>query len=289
MLYLWAASLLWAFSFGLIKTRLAGVDPLLVATVRLALAALVFLPWTWRRAPRRRVRYQALGCGAVQFGLMYALYITSYQYLPAYGVALWTVTTPLFVVFLADARRRRLARRHAAAALLAVAGAAVVLVHGSPVAAWPGVLLVQGANLCFAGGQLAYPRLAVEGTDGRLAGEVGLLGWMYLGGAAFAAAGFIMLGASDAPTIDGGAAFALIYLGLVPTAVGFALWNRGAARSNPGILAVSNNLKVPLAVLVAWVVFGEQAQYLRMLLGLALLAAATLLATGTRRASAAGR
>ena len=41
----------------------------------------------------------------------------------------------------------------------------------------------------------------------------------------------------------------LLYLGLVPTAVGFWLWNKGAARTSAARLAVANNLKVPLAVL----------------------------------------
>ena len=43
----------------------------------------------------------------------------------------------------------------------------------------------------------------------------------------------------------------MLYLGLVPTAVGFHLWNRGASRVSAGTLAAANQLKVPLAVLVA--------------------------------------
>jgi drug/metabolite transporter (DMT)-like permease len=42
MQYLIIVSLVWAFSFGLIKTSLAGVDPLLVAAVRLGLALWFF-------------------------------------------------------------------------------------------------------------------------------------------------------------------------------------------------------------------------------------------------------
>ena len=39
LLYLIVASLLWSFSFGLIKENLAGYDPLLVAFLRLAISA----------------------------------------------------------------------------------------------------------------------------------------------------------------------------------------------------------------------------------------------------------
>ncbi len=45
MLYLWIVSLLWAFSFGLIKGQLTGLDASFVAFARLLLAALAFLPF----------------------------------------------------------------------------------------------------------------------------------------------------------------------------------------------------------------------------------------------------
>ena len=43
-----AASLLWSFSFGLIKGHLAAYDPVLVALLRLAISAAAFLPWLLR-------------------------------------------------------------------------------------------------------------------------------------------------------------------------------------------------------------------------------------------------
>ena len=80
----------------------------------------------------------------------------------------------------------------------------------------------------------------------------------------------------------------LLYLGLVPSAAGSWLWNTGAARTTAGLLAVANNLKVPLAVIVAWLVFGETAPYLRAIGGLAVIVAALVLA-GTRRRGEAAR
>ncbi len=63
MRHLIFASLLWAFSFGLIKGRLAGLDALTVASGRLFLAALVFAPLAIRagRLPRRWPLFLALG------------------------------------------------------------------------------------------------------------------------------------------------------------------------------------------------------------------------------------
>lgn len=265
MLYLLGASLLWAFSFGLIKGHLTELDPWFVSCLRLALAAAVFLPWTLRRRPPRDVLARAAMLGGLQFGLMYVLYVASFRYLPAYGVALWTIFTPVYVVLLDGGRHGRPGGRATTAVVLAVAGAAVVLARDSAAGSLPGIFLVQGSNLCFAAGQLAYPRLA-----SRVESEAGLLGWMYLGATAVAAAGLLFTGGGTGGSPDAEAWLVLAYLGLVPTALGFALWNHGATRVRGGILAVSNNLKVPLAVLVSWFVFAEHADRLRVFAGLGL-------------------
>ena len=275
------ASRLWAFSFGLIRGHLTPLDPWGVACVRLALASAVFLPFALLRAPRRSLRGRAMLLGVVQFGAMYALYIASFRHLAAWQVALWTILTPLYVALLNDMRRRRLVPRTLLAAALAVAGAAVVQGRVPAGGAVTGVLLVQASNLCFAIGQLGYrPLAAVAGTSGRggAAREAGLLGWMYLGAVVLVMMGTVAFADRSALGVPAGTGPVLLYLGLLPTAAGFWLWNSGAARTSAGLLAVANNLKVPLAVLVAWLVFGETAPYLRAVGGLAVIVAALVLA-----------
>lgn len=274
MIYLLAASLLWAFSFGLIKGQLVGLDPSLVALVRLLLAALAFTPLLLRARPRRDAMAPALALGALQFGVMYVLYIASFGYLPAWLVALFTVTTPLYVVLLAGLRDGRLPRRFLFAVVLAVSGAAVVAAPGLPAgSAWAGVALLQGANLCFAAGQVFYPGLARRSG----LGDAPLLGLMYWG--ALGPPAVLLALSGDTMSLPrGGQVWALVYLGVAPTAAGFYLWNKGAARVQSGVLAGANNLKVPLAVLVSWTVFGEEAPYLRALLGLALVTGALFIA-----------
>ena len=282
MSWLFAASLLWAFSFGLIKRFLPELDAWQVAAARLLLATVAFAPWLVRRAPSPRLRWRAAALGAVQFGAMYTFYIASFRHLAAWQVALWTVFTPIFVVLLSGLARGRVDPRPWLAAMLAVAGA--LLAQGQ----WPrgdtltGILLVQVSNLCFAAGQLGYRALdaaSAAATASRRGREAGLLGWMYLGGALFTLPGALVLTTGRSLTAVDAATVApvLLYLGLVPTAVGFWLWNRGAARTSAPRLAVANNLKVPLAVLVSWLVFGESTPYLRAAGGLAVIAVALAL------------
>lgn len=281
MPYLVAVSLLWAFSFGLIKVGLTDLDSTAVATVRLTLALLVFAPLLRPRAlPRAAVgRFAAIG--AVQFGLMYALYIAAFRYLHAFEVVMFTIFTPIYVVLLDGALARRLDRRALAAAGLALIGAAVLKWHsGLSANGLIGFTLMQASNLCFAAGQIAYQRYRRRWAA---VPDARFFAWLYLG--AVVATGLVSLGLTDWGTFAPSAAqwSALVYLGIFASGIGFFGWNLGATKVNAGTLAVFNNLKIPLAVAVALLVFGEQADTLRLAVSLACMGVALLL---TERRSA---
>src|ERR1035437_3918259 len=155
MILLLAASFIWAFSFGLIKERLAGLDPTAVAVLRLAVSLAVFTPlFRPLRMGAAPVLRLAL-IGAVQFGATYVLYQRSYAHLHAYEIALFTITTPIFVALIDSAVERRWRRRYYAAA--ALSGVGVWRSVGDS-GILGGFMLVQLSNLCFAGGQVAWRR-----------------------------------------------------------------------------------------------------------------------------------
>jgi drug/metabolite transporter (DMT)-like permease len=64
MLHLLSAALLWAFSFGLIKDKLAGLDPSFVAAARLLVSLRVMLPFVRLRGVPRPVRRRLVLVGA---------------------------------------------------------------------------------------------------------------------------------------------------------------------------------------------------------------------------------
>lgn len=248
-------SLLWAFSFGLIKRHLGGVDSTFVAAARLGLALLVFLPLLRLRGLTPRSGLTLAGIGALQFGLMYLAYIESFRYLRAYEAALFTITTPIFVALFADALERTFRARALVAALLAVAGTALVTVRSAELqVTLTGLALVQFSNAAFAAGQLAYRRVRAR-SPGLNDHQVFAL--LYAGAFAVAALAALARGApTGLTTIQVGV---LLYLGVIASGAGFFLWNVGATRVGPGTLAVMNNAKVPLAVAVSLLVFGESA------------------------------
>lgn len=255
MLFLLIASLVWAFSFGLIGNRLAGLEPSVVALVRLLLSLLVFAPLARRGGIGMATALRLLLLGGVQFGLMYVLYIAAFGHLPSHLVALFTILTPLYVALLAHLRQPRRALRPLLAALLAVAGAALVSWRAPVSRFWTGFALVQGSNVCFALGQLGYRRL-MRRTEGLA--DTHALAWMYAGAVA-AALPFAVVGwraGGFAPTLGQWAVLA--YLGIVASGLSFWLWNRGARVARVATLAVMNNAKIPLAVAVSLLLFREQ-------------------------------
>ena len=268
MVLLVIVSLIWAFSFGLIGNELSGLPPAWLAWIRLGLSALVFLPFV-RRLPWKTA-LALFATGAIQFGLMYLAYMTSFRYLQSHEVALFTVVTPLFVAGLDDLFGRKFKPWNLLAALLAVAGAALIKWKQLETAApLYGIVLVQVSNLLFAAGQLAYravmARLEKPVPDHRV------FFWLHFGGFVALTPLALPLACATPPPVLTPAQWAILaYLGVVASGVGFFLWNRGARAVNAGQLAVLNNLKIPLGVAVSLLVFRESA-------GLATLFAGTLL------------
>jgi drug/metabolite transporter (DMT)-like permease len=270
MILLLAVSLLWAFSFGLVK-GLSGLDPAAVAVVRLAISLAVFAPLL-RPAALGRAAALRLGLvGAVQFGAMYILYLRSYAHLHAFEVALFTITTPVFVA-LADALvERRFAPRFIAAAALSVAGAAVVVWRSiGDTGVLGGFILVQLSNLCFAAGQVAWRRTRA-GIPAAVS-DASLFAAPLTGALALTLA--VSLLSTDwrvfSPTPSQWASIA--YLGAGASGLGFFLWNVGSTRVNAGTLAAFNNAKIPLGIACSILVFGEHADLGRLLAGAAIMA-----------------
>ncbi len=284
MLYLWIVSLLWAFSFGLIKGQLTGLDASFVAFARLSLAALAFVPFLRLRGVERRLALRLAVIGAVQYGLMYVTYIYSFRFLKAYEVALFTIFTPLYVTLIHDAFQRRLNGFSLLATALAVGGTAIVQQANllSPDLT-RGFLIVQISNLCFALGQVAY-REVMRPHPHLKDGQI--FGLLYLGGAVAAGLPALFTTPWANLTLLPNQILTLAYLGVVASAVGFFLWNVGARKVNAGTLAIFNDLKIPLAVAVSLVFFGEQADLARLLIGGGVvLAALTLNEWNVRRRS----
>lgn len=269
-------TVLWAFSFSLIGVYLAGqVDSYFAVLMRIGLAVLVFLPFLRPSLLRGRQRLALMGLGAVQLGVMYIFFYQSFLLLSVPEVLLFTIFTPIYIALLDDALFGRFTPFYLVTASLAVLGAAVIRFQGLDSGFWTGFLVVQGANLCFALGQVGYRRLSASLPASLPRHSV--FGWFYLGALAVAVPAFALLGNAAGLPTTGGQWGVLLWLGLVASGLGYFLWNLGATRVDAGALAIMNNALIPAGLLVNLVIWNRDADLVRLGLGGAIIVGSLVL------------
>jgi drug/metabolite transporter (DMT)-like permease len=281
--WLFSASVIWGFSFGLIKGMTTGVDPFVLGFCRSMVAALVFLPWIWsshRVGKSRQDIIWAFVCGFVQIGLMYGPYLKSFQYLKAHEVALFTMTTPLIAGLMLRASERQALARLLTAILLATLGGVIAAWQHITSETWlKGVLLVQASNTLFALGSLLWMRRFKAESARSLRAQARLMTPYFIGGAA-ASALLTWIFASNIVPLSQSHAAAILWLGVMASGAGFFMWNRGVALVSPASLAAANNLKIPLAILISITIFGESANLWPLLIGISFIFLALRVADG---------
>ncbi|WOH36543.1 EamA family transporter [Thalassotalea fonticola] len=272
MLYLVLVSVVWAFSFGLIKGQLTGIEPEVVASIRLLLCVVSFLPCLlFLKSFKPNSKLMLLG--ALQFGVMYLAYIQSYQYLPGYLVAVFTIFTPLYVLLVNSIINKYFNVKHLLPVLISIIGAGVIVFKSPQQAEFiTGFLLLQLANVAFAIGQVSYKYVAKNQPDSE-----NML-WMYIGAALLASIYTVVNVDMSLVNIAAKQWWALIYLGVISSGLCFYFWNKGSKQVNTPTLAVMNNGYVPLAVIFAITFFAETADYTRLTIGGSLIAISVYLA-----------
>ena len=274
MSYLFAVTLLWAFSFSLIGVYLAGqVDAWFSVLMRIALATLVFLPFLRFRQINVSTALKLMGIGAIQLGLMYVFYYHSFLFLSVPEVLLFTVMTPIYVTLINDALHHKFHGNFMLTAIIATTGAIAIRYNGIDADFLTGFLMVQGANICFATGQVAYKRL----LDGCKLDQKTIFAWFFIGALLVATLCYLFFGNPEKlPTtkLQWGV---LIYLGTIASGVGYFAWNKGATLVNVGALAVMNNLLIPAGIIVNLAIWNRDADILRLGLGGAVILSALIL------------
>lgn len=269
MSYLIGVTILWAFSFSLIGVYLAGqVDAYFAVLTRVALALLLFLPLLCRYRGSMRTAMQLAALGAVQLGLMYIFYYQSFLLLSVPQVLIFTIFTPVYITVLYDLLSGRFNGRFLLAAILAVLAAAIMRDNVAAKTYWLGFAVVQGANLCFAAGQVGYKKFMERNST--QADQHKHFGWFYVGALCVALPAWLILGEAQYPvtTTQWGL---LLWLGLVASGAGYFWWNKGAVQVSSGTLAVMNNALIPAGLLVNVLIWNREANLLTLGIGGAIL------------------
>ncbi|MBH0020099.1 DMT family transporter [Pseudoalteromonas sp. SWXJ133] len=273
MRYLFAVTLLWAFSFSLIGVYLAGqVDAWFSVLIRIALATIVFLPFLKFKQTPKPLALKLMLIGAIQLGVMYSFYYHSFLFLSVPEVLLFTVMTPIYITLLNDALEKKFNPRFFIVALIAVFGAVAIRYEDLNNNFLIGLLLVQAANICFATGQVTYKRLMVNNT----LDDKAIFGWFFIGALIVAIICYVLFGdASKLPSTSTQWGV-LIYLGIIASGLGYFAWNKGATLVNVGALAVMNNLLIPAGIIINVLIWNRDADIVRLSIGAGIMLGALL-------------
>ena len=267
--------LAWGSAFIGIRSIRTTFDPGALALGRLAVGSLclslgLLARRTWVR-PSRREWLLVAACGVIWFGIYNVLINTSERHLDAGTTAMLVNVGPILIALLTGALLGEGFPRW----LVIGAGVAFggVLVIGVATASAgsdsTGVVLVLLAACAWAVGVVAQkPALArlpaLQVTQ--MACTIGVLTCLPY-------AGRLVNDLGSAPAGD---VAWLVYLGAIPTAVGFGTWAYALARMPAGRLGVTTYLVPPVAVLGAWPVLGETPPPLALVGGLLALAGVAL-------------
>jgi carboxylate/amino acid/amine transporter len=266
MRYLLVVTVLWAFSFSLIGEYLAGrVDSDFAVLMRVAIAAVVFAPFTlWRGLPRPLL-FGFWIAGALQFGVTYLCLYRSFTVLTVPEVLLFTVLTPLYVTLLDDLLARRFNPWALVAALVAVGGGIIIRFDRLEGEYLIGFLLLQLANATFAAGQVLCRRLLLKYPV-----DVPLhrfFGHFFLGALLLALPSFLLFGDTGRLPSTAVQWGVLAWMGLFATALGMYWWVKGSVQVNAGTLAVLNELHVPAGLVVNLLIWNRDADLPRLAAG----------------------
>ncbi len=266
MTLLWIVTGIWAFSFSLIGHFLAGqVDSYIAVFIRTLLAFLIFLPFLRWQKPGRH-EYQLIAIGAIQIGLMYLFFYNSFLFLSVPEVLLFTIFTPLFITLIGQLLEGRLSAIWLGPALMAIVGAAIIRWQNINESFIAGFLLVQGANLCFATGQVWYRQLHhVQTPDVKTQAQT--FGYFFTGALIVATLALLLFANTERLPFTSVHWLTLVWLGVIASGVGYLMWNAGAATVSVSQLAVMNNMVIPVGIVVNLVFWGAQTDWIKLSVG----------------------
>lgn len=267
MISLILATIFFSISFGLIKANLATLDPNLVSFLRLFFASMIFLPVfiLKKNNVTKKDFIQALLIGTIQFGLMFIFYIQAFKFLKGSEIALLTTSTPFFVLLISSIYSKKIDFIQILLVAIAIFGGFfVVFRENSLNFAILGIVFMELSNLSFALGQILWKKQIDSSSSA-------LMFPAYFGACLLALFSSFLFSKTEIIKITNIQWFSILYLAIIPTGIGFWLWNIGAKKVSETTLSVMNNLKIPIGAIFAILFFKESVKFENFTIGLLLI------------------
>jgi drug/metabolite transporter (DMT)-like permease len=273
---------LWASAFPAIRVGLEGLGVAGLSFLRLAVASVALAlvaPLLKVRLPRARDLPLIALCGATGMSAYQLLLNWGEVHVPAGTASLLVAIAPVFSVLLATAfLGERLTRDTVLGSAIALGGAAVIALAGGPAHFSFAALVVLAAAVVQGVYHFATKPLLKRYTGLEVACYAMWAGMVFL--LPLAPATFRAL--AHAP---GAAVASAIYLGVLPSALGFVVWGYAVARLTVATSTAALYLVPPVALAVAFVWLGEIPRGVELLGGVISIAGVVLI---NRRARVGG-
>jgi len=269
MIYLFFVTIIWSFSFSLIGIYLSGiVDSWFAVVARILLACLVFLPFLRFRIFSLKQKILLMSVGAAQLGIMYIFYYHAFNYISVPELLLFTIFTPIYITLLYDIlQRHRLRVSYLLIAIFAVIGTAIIRYNHISTGFMIGFLLIQGANIAFAIGQVGYKRI----MELYHLPQHYSFAWVYIGAAIISIIGWFIFGNVQRLPTTLAQWLIIIWLGIIASGLCYFLWNYGATKVDSGTLAIMNNMVIPVGILLNVVIWHQPIDWARFSVGSAMI------------------
>lgn len=259
MLNLIIATICFSLSFGLIKSQLVSLPSEFVVFSRLFLACIIFFFFFKKGSFKKQ--FLAFIFGIIQFGVMFLCFIKAFKYLQGNEIALLTTTTPVFVAIWASILGDRFRFIYIVCILLSVLGAGIIVWQNLPFnLIVKGIILMETSNCSFALGQILWKKY-VSDTSSKYMFSA------YLGASLFVLPMCLYNVDINSLSVTIPQILSILYLAIIPTGIGFWLWNRGSVCVKSSTLAIMNNLKIPFAVLFSIIIFHEKINVFNFVIG----------------------
>jgi len=262
---------LWASAFVGIRSAGHHLSPGALALGRLLVgsAALGTLVLVRREPlPARRDLAQIALCGVLWFGLYSVVLNAAERRVDAGTAAMLVNVGPILIAILAGVvLREGFPRGLFLGCAVAFAGAIVIAVATSEdgfAAGW-GAVLCAVAALAYAGGVIAQKPVLARVSPLQVT-------WLACTAGAIACLPFAGQLRGDASTAPASTLGWVVYLGIVPTAIGFIAWGYALSRTTAGRMGSTTYLVTPIAILLGWLLLGETPPGLALLGGVLCLA-----------------
>jgi drug/metabolite transporter (DMT)-like permease len=276
---------LWASAFVGIRSAGRGLAPGPLALTRLVLgSAALGVVMLVRREPlvRRPGVAGVVVCGVMWLAAYNVLLNAAERRVDAGTAALLVNIAPVFIALLAAVTlRERLTRRLLAGCAISLAGVGLIALGTSH----HGLSASLGTALCIAAAAVYAVGVIAQKPALRYGSALSVTWLACTIGAVlclpFAPSLARQLGHANASTLPWP-----VYLGLVPTAVGFSTWAYALASTDAGRLGSMTYLVPPISVLLAWLALGETPPLLALLGGILCIAGVAITRLTPRRPAA---